>query len=79
MGQKVKTIQTSYLVKVNNEIVETRASLRDARQLIKLMSINDDILTVSIIKQTLNETILGVYHTKTTKVLMASQLDEGLE
>jgi hypothetical protein len=79
MGQKVKTIQTSYLIKVNNEVVDTMPSLKEARQLIKTLSVNDDVFTVFIIKQTINETLLDTYHTKTTKVLVADQLDDGLE
>jgi hypothetical protein len=79
MGQKVKTIQTNYLVKINNEVTDVMSTLRDARQLIKTLTINDDVNSVYIIKQTINETLLDTYHTKTTKVLIASQLDEGLE
>lgn len=78
MAPKVKTILTSYLVKVNNEIVDTFSSLREARQFIKILAINDDINIVHIIKQSINETILDTYETKTTKVLIATQLDEGI-
>jgi hypothetical protein len=79
MGQKIKTVQTSYLIKVNNDVIDTKATLREARQLIKTLTINDDVCSVFIIKQTLNETVLDIYHTKTTKVLVADQLDEGME
>lgn len=79
MAPKVKTILTSYIVKVNNEVVETLPSLREARLFIKTLCINDDVNTVYIIKQSVNETILDTYETKTTKVLVATQLDEGLE
>lgn len=78
MDPKVKTIQTNYIIKVNNEISVVKPSLKEARQHIKAMSIHDNMFTVQIIKQTVNETILDVYQTKTTKVLVASQLDDDI-
>ena len=41
--------------------------------------INDDVNLVQIIKQTVNECLLDTYETKTTKVLVATELDEGME
>ena len=79
MAPKVKTIMTSYLVKVNNEVVDRLHSLKEARQFIKNLVINDDINVVHIIKQSVNETVLDTYETKTTKILIATQLDDGLE
>jgi hypothetical protein len=79
MAPKVKTILTTYIVRVNNEITDKFPSLREARQHIKALVINDDINVVHIVKQTINETLLDTYETKTTKVLMVTQLDEGLE
>lgn len=70
---------TSYLVKVNNEVVDRLHSLKEARQFIKNLVINDDINVVHIIKQSVNETVLDTYETKTTKILIATQLDDGLE
>lgn len=78
MVPKVKTILTTYLVKINSEIVDKFATLRDARQHIRSMPINDDVNVVQIIKQTLNETLLDTYETQTTKILKATHLDEGM-
>ena len=79
MAPKVKTILTTYIVRINNEVTDKFSSLREARQHIKALVINDDINVVHIVKQTINETLLDTYETKTTKVLMVTQLDEGLE
>lgn len=76
---KVKTIQTSYLVKVNNDVATIEPTLKAARTYVKTLAINDDNFTVNIIKQTVNETLLDVYETKTTKILVATELDSGLE
>lgn len=78
MAPKVKTILTTYVVKINNEVVDKFPSLRDARQHIRAMPINDDINVVQIIKQTLNETLLDTYETQTTRILKATHLDEGM-
>lgn len=79
MDVKVKTINTSYIIRVNNEVAATKPTLKEARQHIKDMVINDNIFTVFIVKQTVTESVIDTYHTKTTKVLVASQLDEGIE
>ncbi len=79
MAPKVKTILTTYIVRVNNEIIDKFPSLREARQHIKSLVINDDINIVHIVKQTVNETLLDTYETKTTRVLMVTQLDEDLK
>lgn len=78
MERKIKAIQTTYLVKVNTEIVSRFPSLKDARTYVKGLVINDDISVVNIIKQTLSECIVDVYETKMTKVLIATELDDGL-
>lgn len=78
MDVKVKTVRTDYLIKVNNDIAVVKPSLKEARQHVKAMPINDNIFTVSVIKQTVNETVVDVYQTQTTKVLVASQLDDEL-
>lgn len=76
---RVKTVSTHYLIRINGNDVIYYPSLREARQHIKTMVINDDTNVVTIVRQNLNETLLDTYETKTTKVLMATQLDEGLE
>ena len=76
---KIKTIQTTYLIKVNNEVSTRLPTLKEARQHIKCLVINDDVNLVQIIKQTINECLLDTYETKTTKVLVATELDEGME
>lgn len=77
---KVKTISTQYLIKINNDTVSNGFdSLREARQYLKSMVLDDDINLVSIVRQNLNETVLDTYETKVTRVLTATQLDDGLE
>lgn len=75
MGQKVKTVLTNYLIKVNNEVAWHGQSLRDARKAVSTLVLNEEVHTVVIVKQTVNETILNKYHPKTTKVLVAGELD----
>jgi hypothetical protein len=77
--QKIKTIQTNYLIKVNNDIVDTKPTLREARLLIKTLILNTEAINVSVIKQTLNESVVDSYIVKTTKVLVANQLDGDME
>lgn len=76
---RIKTIQSQYIIKLNGDICDTRPSLKEARVRVKELPINDNIFNVSIVKQTITETIVDTYKTKTTTVLVADQLDEGLE
>jgi hypothetical protein len=78
MEKKIKTIQTNYIIKVNNELVTIKPTLKLARETVKALPINDDVTIVHIVKQTVNESILDTYETKTTKVLVASELDSDL-
>lgn len=78
MDKKVKTITSMYLVKVNNEIVVSLPTLKGANSYIKTLSINDDTNTVIIIKQSLIERVISTFETKTTKVLISSDLDSDL-
>lgn len=78
MDKKVKTITSLYLVKVNNEVVTTLPTLKGANAFIKTLSINDDTNTVTIIKQSLTEKVISTFETKTTKVLISSELDSDL-
>lgn len=70
---------SNYLIKINEELAETKPSLREARQHIKNMPILDTVNCVSIVKQTITETVLDSYEPKLTKVLVATDLgfDEG--
>lgn len=78
MAAKVKTITSMYLVKVNNEIVVSLPTLKGANSYIKTLFINDDTNTVTIIKQSLIERVISTFETKTTKVLISSDLDSDL-
>jgi len=80
MAPKVKTIKTQYLIKIDGTFLDVKDSLKEARKLIKLLVfLNEEFSDVSIIKQTTNESIVDTYHVETTKVLVSSQLDEGME
>jgi len=78
MDKKVKTITSMYLVKVNNQVVCSLPTLKGANAFIKTLTINDDTNTVSIIKQSLTEKVISTFETKTTKVLISSDLDSDL-
>lgn len=78
MDKKVKTITSNYLIKVNNEVVMSLPTLKGAHAFVKTLPINDDTNTVTIIKQSLTEKVISFFQTKTTKVLMAADLDSGL-
>lgn len=78
MDKKVKTITSMYLVKVNNQIVVSLPTLKGANAFIKTLPINDDTNTVTIIKQSLTEKVISSFETKTTKVLISSDLDSDL-
>ena len=78
MDKKVRTITSMYLVKVNNEIVISLPTLKGASAFIKTLTINDDTNTVTIIKQSLTERVISTFETKTTKVLISSDLDSDL-
>lgn len=77
---KVKTIDTSYTVKVNGQIIDNKfPTVWEAKKFINSLVINDDLNTVDIVKQTTTETTVKSYQTKVTKILMSNDLDEGLE
>lgn len=78
MDKKVKTITSMYLVKVNNQIVVSLPTLKGANAFIKTLPINDDTNTVTIIKQSLTERVISTFETKTTKILISSDLDSDL-
>lgn len=76
---KVKTILTKYLVKVNDILInDSFNSLKEARHFIKVMALTEEIDTISILRQNINETVLDIYKPTTTRILTASQLDDDL-
>lgn len=72
---KIKTILTSYVIKVNNEPATIKASLAEARREVKGMPVNDGVNIVHIVKQTVTEQILDTYEAEVKRVLKASDLD----
>jgi len=79
MEPKVKTINVAYVIKVNNDDTDAKATLREARQAIKSMPINDDLVKVSIVKRTTTEQVLDTYEPQVTKVLTASDFSLDIE
>jgi hypothetical protein len=79
MEPKVKTIAVNYIVKVNKQPIQEFSSVWEAKRHINSLIINDDINTVEIVKQTTQETIIKSFQTKVAKVLIATDLDSGLE
>lgn len=79
MEPKVKTTGVAYVVKINNDETDSRPSLKEARQLVKTMPINDDLVKVSIVKRTTTEQVLDVYEPQVTKVLTASDFSLDIE
>lgn len=78
MGPKIKTVGVQYLVKMNEELVDAVATLRQARSLVKTIPLTEATKKVNIVKLTTTEQVLDVYEPVQTLVLRASQLDEGL-
>lgn len=79
MEKKVKTINTSYVVKVNDEVIGIEQTLKKARNLIKGLIIHNDNTMVQIVKQSTTEAIIDSYETKTARVLVASELGNDIE
>lgn len=75
---KIKTIGVQYLVKMNEETVDAKNTLREARALLKTIPLTAAVKKVNIVKQTTTEQVLDVYESVQTFILKASQLDEGL-
>jgi hypothetical protein len=77
--KKIKSVTTRYIIKVNGEISDYKLSLKEARTTVKNMPVNDCLNVVSIVKQTISESITDIYEPKATKVLVARELDDSLE
>lgn len=75
---KIKTVGVQYLVRMNDELVEAKSTLREARALIKTIPLTEATKKVNIVKLTTTEQVLDIYEPVQTFVLKASQLDEGL-
>lgn len=78
--QKVpKTVGKRYVVQVNNNPVFTGETLKEARAYVTSLVINDSIEGVSIVKETVTETLLSTFTPQVQKVLVASDLDFDTE
>lgn len=78
-NQKVpKTIGKRYVVKVNNEVVFATESLKEARGYIATLALTEAVTGVSIVKETVTETVLSNFEPKVQTVLVASQLDQEI-
>ena len=75
---KIKTVGVQYLVKMNEETIDAKNTLREARALLKTIHLTEAVKKVNIVKQTTTEQVLDVYEPVQTFILRASQLDEGL-
>ncbi len=75
-----KTVASRYVVKVNEQPVQTFDSLKDARAYIGSMVVNEGVEGVSIVRETVTETLINSFTPKTTTILTADSLgfdDEG--
>ena len=66
-----------YLVKINNEIVNTSNKLQDSRKFIKTLPqvTNEEIKEVQIVKRVMLEKILNTYKPKILTVFTSDDLD----
>ncbi len=79
MEPRVKTIDTTYIIKVNDEPVTGVASRAEARQYVKFMPLDAHVKDVKIVKRTTTEQVLRVFETQQKMALKAVDLDEGLD
>lgn len=75
---KIKTVDVQYVVRMNDELVQAKSTLREARAFLKTIPLTEATKKVSIVKMTTTEQVLDIYEPVQTIVLKASQLDEGL-
>lgn len=73
-----RTVGKKYVVKVNGDVAFSSESLKEARAFIASMIVNDSIQGVSIVKETLTETVLTNFTPQTQKVLVAADLGADL-
>lgn len=78
MAPKIKTVNVQYGIRVNEEQVDAKPLLREARAYVKTIPLTDMIKSVTIVKMTTTEQVLDIYEPKQVTVLKASQLDEDL-
>lgn len=79
MEPRIKTMDTTYIIKVNDEPVTGLASRAEARQYVKFMTLDDSVRDVKIVKRTTTEQVLRVYTAQQKIALKAIDLDEGLD
>lgn len=77
--QKVpKTIGKRYVVKVNNESVSATESLKEARAYITTLALNSSVANISIVKETVTETVLTNWAFNSQDVVTANELDSEI-
>lgn len=79
MGPKVKTIDTTYVIKVNDEPVTGLATRKEARHYVKYMALTTEVKDVKIVKRTTTEQVLKVFEVQQKVALKAMDLDEGMD
>lgn len=78
MSPKVKTLDTTYIIKVNNNILLGLATLKEAKEYVKYMQLNETIKEIKIVKKTTTEQILKSYTPLIKIALKAIDLDGEL-
>ena len=75
MEPKVKTLDTRYVIKLNNEEVWSAPSYKEAKEYVKKMSIDGEGQTVLITRQNIIEVVIKAYKPQVVKTFTAVELD----
>lgn len=80
-SRPLKVLNSQYVVKINGNAVksfssdfDTKTALAEARKYVANLSINDTIQNVTIVRETLTQTVLTVFTPKVQTVLTADDL-----